>query len=139
MEEKIIETLKSQHQILKSVLTSARQDVDDSSINPGLILEKLKDFSSLLQTHMQLEDNIFYPQILEKQKNKGMENKDTEDFISEMKKIYSAVKVFLENYDQAEKIAEKRIQFGTELDDVVTMLLLRIESEEDGVYLYWSL
>lgn len=99
----------------------------------------LRKFTADLQEHLQLENNVFYFELLKKMKEHGVDTGSTEKFIAEMNVIGNAVMSFLGKYDSAESIKNLLSDFKIELPDIITALNLRIESEESGVYSYWEL
>jgi regulator of sigma D len=72
-------------------------------------------------------------------KDRGQDTAKTEQFIAEMKEIGKSVKEFLDKYNSVEIIGQNLAEFKPEFENVVSILNLRIESEESGVYAYWGL
>jgi hypothetical protein len=89
--------------------------------------------------HLELENNKFYPELLDQMKKKGQDISKTELFIAEMKGIEAVVLAFLKKYSNAEGIEKNKEELKTELLDVIDALTLRVEAEEVGVYSYWGL
>ena len=89
--------------------------------------------------HLELENNKFYPELLDQMKKKGQDISKTELFIAEMKGIEAVVLAFLKKYSNAEGIEKNKEELKTELLDFIDALTLRVEAEEVGVYSYWGL
>lgn len=134
-----MEKLIFQHQNLKEKIEQIKNNAADETINPRLIAQELAEFWSLLNEHLKLENDIFYPSIIKKLEEKNMDTSKTQKFFEEMKDIEAGIKVFLDNYHSETAISEKVEDLKKDLDKIISALDFRISSEEDGVYMYWTL
>ena len=137
--ENIVTTMIRQHRELQKevgvvVEILKKQPVDASGIAKGL-----EQFKKDLVEHLSLENDVFYVELLEKMKAKGQDATKTEQFIAEMKDIEKTVVAFLDKYKEAQNIEDKLDEFKKEFEGLVDVLVLRIESEEIGVYAYWGI
>lgn len=137
--ENIIETLKEQHKGLKQQLESAMAETKAEKPNGADVVHNLNDFGTLLKAHLLIEDGIFYPKILEKMRSKNMPTAGTEEFIKHMGVIAKDVYEFLDKYKEPGEIENDIKNFKQNLEKITSTLVLRITSEEDGVYMYWNL
>jgi len=135
----IILTMIGQHRILQKDLNLAMETFTEDTKNKILIIDAaLRKFKGDLIEHLNLENGILYTELMREMKEKGEDTTNTENFINEMKKIGDAVIEFLEKYSDEEKIGEHIKELPGELKDIISVLDIRIESEELGVYSYWS-
>lgn len=104
--------------------------------SPENILEALQGFVALLLAHLKLENETFYPQLLQLMEAKQMNTEKTQQFIEEMKKLEGVVFSFVEKFDSVQKIQGKMDTFNGGMTEIEKILQLRIESEENGVYAY---
>jgi regulator of sigma D len=138
--EKIVETLVSQHTELQVLLGEIEQKATCASDCAEIVtLHEL--FLKKLEGHLSLEDEFFYPKILEgmRRKNIASEQVDkTKLFINKMKDIEMQVVQFFDTYKTEESIQEKKEAYLRELKDIMTILIMRIETEEDSIYIMWD-
>jgi len=137
MPEDIITTLKKQHQELKGILTGIKDKLYTAAPDSLDISAWLVNFKKALAKHLDLENNIFYPELLKKMKERNLEVGGTELFIGEMKTLEREIVDFLSKYDEPKKIEAKLDRFKPEFDFIISSLMIRVTSEEDSVYLYW--
>ncbi len=137
MQENLITILKEQHSVLKKEMIDLKSEVEKNAPNCVLIAASLANFRNSLLEHLALEDNVFYPQLIEKFKKQNLSIDSITLFINEMKVIGEKVTAFLGKYENADVIKTNLLEFKTSLYNIVSTLLIRIESEEDGVYIYW--
>ncbi len=123
-----------QKDLAHTLVLSTSEEKDFTEIE-----KSLEQFHKDLLEHIHLENDIFYVQLLEQMKNKGQDTVKTEIFISEMKKIGESVMSFLDKYKEPNSINSQLANFQTELNGVISVLNLRIDTEESGVYAYWGL
>jgi regulator of sigma D len=135
----IVETMIFQHRVLQKDLGAVSVLTKEEKPNSEEIIKLLKQFATDLSAHLQLENDVFYVQLLKKMKDQGQDTADTEQFILEMKKIGDTVMAFLGKYKEAASVANEIVAFTQELNGIIPILNLRIESEESGVYDYWKL
>ena len=133
----IVSTLIEQHKVLKQEITMVLDIASQGNPDFEKIIQGLEKFKQDLVEHLDLENNVFYVQLLKKMKANSQNTDQTEQFIAEMKNIEKIVLAFLEKFDQL-TIKEKIDEFRKELAEIIDALVLRIESEESGVYMYWG-
>lgn len=135
----IISKMTSQHRVLQKHLSDAMSL--SSSIEPDCpeIDRILKQFNKDLSGHLELENNVFYVELIEKMRKKNWDTAKTEQFINAMKDIGKIVISFLERYKDDKIIKSEMAEFRPELKSIIDMLNLRVESEEAGVYTYWGM
>jgi len=124
--QELVSTLKAQHRSLQADLSAALDGT-----NSALALTK---FRNDLLEHLQLENEVFYPDYLEKQGKKGEDVTKTKEFIKQMDDIGNVVMAFLNKYNAAEAITATTEDFKKELETIIRTLNLRIETEEEGVF-----
>lgn len=137
--ENIIENLTAQHRLLQKDLGKVLDLSKEENPNAVEIDIGLRQFTTDLQEHLHLENDIFYTELLKRMRDKGVDTTKTEDFISQMKEIGVVVMGFLTKYKDTENIKGRFEDFKNELGNIISALNLRIESEESGVYGYWSI
>lgn len=137
--ENIVSRLISQHRILQKDLS----DIANLSVNNNLdyfeIDRILKQFNKDLISHLELENNIFYAELIKRMEKANQDTVKTKQFIDEMEEIGKTVIGFLDKYKNSEIIKNKIIEFKSELNSIINVLNLRIESEEAGIYTYWGM
>lgn len=134
----IIEKMKDQHKLLQVDLVGALNVAKGENPNISEMSQGLKKFNDDLSDHLSLENDTFYPELLKRMKDKGLDISKTEIFINQMKDIGVQVITFLEKYSVVSSIDTQLEDFKRELTNIISILNLRIESEESGVYLYWE-
>ena len=137
--DNIIEVMVAQHRVLQKDLGTALELSKEQITNFSVINDGLLKFSIDLPEHLQLENDIFYPELLNRMKNKGVDTSKTQEFINQMIEIGVAVSAFLVKYKDAQSINGQFESFKKEIPSMVSALNLRIESEESGVYDYWEI
>ncbi len=137
--DNIIERMVQQHRNLQKDIGIALVLSKNEEIKANEINAYLKQFSLDLKEHLNLENGIFYPKLIDAMKSKGIDTLKTEDFINQMKEIGVVVTAFLEKYTEISNIEKDLSIFIKELENIISVLNLRIESEEDGVYSYWGM
>lgn len=135
----IVSTMISQHRTLQKEVGAVSAILDSGEINTKKISDGLEQFKKDLVEHLELENNVFYAELLTEMKKKGQDTSKTEQFIAEMKDIEKVVIAFLEKYKDAQSISNSIEEFKKEFSGIGETLTLRIESEEAGVYSYWGL
>jgi len=136
----IVEILKAHHKLLigeVNAIFEVTEELNGSGDGFIEIDKLLKDFASDLGEHLSLENNIFYVNLLDRMRELGQDTSNTEVFIEEMKGIEKVVIAFLKKFDNPEAIEKNTADFKKEFPVIKDTLLLRIESEESGVYEYW--
>lgn len=135
----ILTILLYQHHLLRKHLVNIREKMVTSSPDFSGIIAELKNFQDVLTVHLNLEDGEFYPQIIRHLEEKRADTKSVREFIAKMKEIGREVYGFLDRYDTALKIEHDLAQFKKDFMHIEGVLLLRISTEEESVYLYWEL
>ena len=137
--QNLVTIMIAQHRILQKDLSAVSVLADDGKEKCDAIDVLLKQFRSNLANHLELENNTFYKELLQKMKAKNQDTTKTEQFIAEMNIIAKEVINFLDKYNGCENIKMNIDVFKPELTEIISVLNLRIESEESGVYAYWGL
>lgn len=137
MADNIIEILISQHNQLRNGMNYLKREAENDSPDIDLILGIIAEFKSSINVHMNMENNIFYPRLLAKMGETNDDLTDTLAFIDKMKVIGEKVRLFITKYSEEEAIKKSVFDFRMELNDMISVLTLRLDSEEQGVYLYW--
>ncbi|MBT4209568.1 MAG: hemerythrin domain-containing protein [Candidatus Komeilibacteria bacterium] len=138
--ENLISTLIKQHRSLQQDVTNVLDLCNSAdTTNFTKIDQGIKKFTKNLVEHLELENDTFYVGLLEKMKQAGQDTAKTEQFIAEMKDIEKVVQGFLDKYKDADSIKNGFVDFKDEFTNIKEVLVLRIESEESGVYSYWVL
>lgn len=136
--ENLIQTLLNQHNILRKEMANIKDESEKDLPSAAAIIEHISKFKSELISHLNLENGVFYPKLLEQMKKQGLDITDTVKFIDKMKIIEKKVGGFLEKYSGAPAIENNLADFKLDLNDMISTLMIRIDSEEQGVYLYWQ-
>ncbi|MCX6793097.1 MAG: hemerythrin domain-containing protein [Candidatus Falkowbacteria bacterium] len=137
--ENIVPTMIGQHRVLQKDLGAALELVTSEASDIKNIINNLEKFSIDLPEHLQLENGVFYPNLISKMKERNIDTAKTEDFINQMKEIGVVIMAFLDKYKAETDIESQLEVFKEELASVVSALNLRVESEESGVYGYWEI
>lgn len=126
--QSLIDTLIKQHRNLQIELTKAAQ------ANPSEAKMLLKQFKINFDQHLELENGTFYPEILKTMREKHMSTGGTQRFMVLMLEITKTVQDFLDKYPDANTINQNLAGFQKELESVIRVLNIRIESEEERVF-----
>jgi len=138
MDKNIINILIGQHNVLKRQTAGIKTESQKDAADFTAIFAGLKEFEKSFAGHLELENNFFYPNLLRKLESRGVDMREIRKFIDEMKQIEKDVYGFLGKYDTAEKIEKNFGPFEPDLNETIVVLLIRIYSEENGVYLSWE-
>ena len=136
--DNIIETMVMQHRILQKYLGEIKIFAEAAEPEINLIGRNLRSFAVALAGHRQLEEGIFYPELLKRMAERGSDITKIKEFIGEMIKISEVIEVFLNKYPSEAELRTYLSDFRPALEEVSQKLNLRIESEEAGVFSYWS-
>ena len=137
--EKIVETLVAQHKVLQQNLGAVSKLADlGESFSPEIVAG-LAEFTNNLMAHLKLEDEEFYPELLKKMEEKDMDVLNTKKFIDQMKTIAVVVTSFLGKYGNVKAYKGTVDEFKKDLAGIIQALSLRVESEEMGVFTYWTI
>ncbi len=137
MQENLVAILKEQHAVLKKEMINLKKEAEKETPDIMTIAGFLNNFKNSLLEHLALEDNVFYPQLIDKFKKQNLNTDSIAVFIEEMKVIGKKVWVFLDEYKNTDNIKNNLPDFKSSLYHIISTLLIRIESEEERVYLYW--
>jgi hemerythrin-like domain-containing protein len=137
MPQDLITTLIAQHNELRAHM----QHLDALAL-PGKeaaseTISVLTAFKRTLMAHMHLENKQFYPIVLKKFKQKETETKNLLRFMEEMENIGKTVLLFCDRYKTVEAVAADGAGYRRDLKAMIGVLMIRISSEEDGIFLYW--
>ena len=135
----IISILIKQHRTLQAEVKEIIKVLGNDPIDIQIIVNGLIQFEKDLTEHLELENKIFYKELLEKMEEKGQDTIKTKSFIAEMDEITETVVVFLKKYEKADNIENSLDEFIKEFNEIGEILNLRIQSEEAEVYFYWNL
>lgn len=138
MDNNLVDILIKQHNELRREIAVIKEESQKDAPVFSALSVGLEQFGKLLAGHLNLENNVFYPKLLEKLESKGLNTADTRKFIDEMKEIGKQINGFLGKYGSAEQIEKNFNSFKPDLNEMIAVLLIRIYSEENGVYLYWE-
>jgi regulator of sigma D len=136
--ENIIQTMIDQHRVLQQNLGKAKDLASQNKPDLSGIITELEEFKKNLLEHLKLENGEFYPELLKKMEAKNMDVSKTKEFIAEMDEIGKVVMAFLEKYSKPEIIEGSADKFKEDLKGIISALNLRVESEESGVFTYFS-
>ena len=137
MEKDIVQTLKFQHIELKNVVNKVSESAEGDTPDFSLIFEGLNSFKDKLDEHLKLEDNAFYPEVLKKLESQKINIEDTKEYWEKMGGIKNEIMIFLNKYNSEASIKSNLDDLRGELKKIIEALLLRIDSEESGVFTYW--
>lgn len=134
----VISEMIKQHEELKSDIVSVMDSVRQDNPNFTKAVADLVKFSNDLKIHVESENKLFYDELLREIKTAGQNTSGTEEFIAEMTNIGKVIFNFVERFSDAEKIKKDFANFKKEIVDIREILILRVESEETGVFAYWE-
>lgn len=137
MNDNLIQTLLNQHIILRKEMANIKDESEKDLPAGAVIIEYISKFKTELVDHLNLENSVFYPKLLEQMKKQDLDITDTVKFIDKMKIIEKKVDGSLEKYSDAMSIEKNLANFKFDLNDMISTLMIRIDAEERGPYLYW--
>lgn len=138
--ENIVSVLIKQHRLLQQDVEDTLTLCNGADTTPFDQIDKgLKKFKDDLVEHLDLENNTFYVELLDKMKKAGQDTAKTEQFIAEMKDIEKVLYAFFDEFGSADAIKNNFAKFKDDFANIKSVLTLRVESEEAGVYSYWGL
>ena len=138
--EKMVEVLVFQHNELRTLLRQIEQQAVQLS-DYSELMTLHGTFLKKLEGHLSLENDFFYPKILEGMKQKHVSEdqiEKTQAFIGKMKDIEVQVLGFFDAYGTAESVASKKEEYLRDLKTMISAILVRIETEEEGIYIMWD-
>ncbi|MCF6276593.1 MAG: hemerythrin domain-containing protein [Candidatus Magasanikbacteria bacterium] len=136
MKKDIVKVLTFQHDELRDELKkiSKKKDTEIQKIH-----KSLEVFTEKLEKHLKLENEYFYPRLLRKMDKVGVDSKKTKDFISKIKYIEKTVYSFLQEFETSKDIKGDFSGFKKDFKSMKQGLTLRIDAEEESIYMYWKL
>lgn len=137
-ETNTLSVLLYQHHLLRRSLKGAREKIFTPHADLEGAERDLAEFRYILNTHLKIEDGIFYPHILRNLEAKNINTKSIKEFIAKMKDIGDRVYRFLDTYPTTAQIVANRDRFQKDFSRMEEILLIRISTEEESVYLYWD-
>lgn len=133
----LIPKLINQHKNLRKELGRVQSEITAGPIDFLELNADLVNFKKLFETHLKLENGVFYPRLIEKFRGRKIETGYIEKFKREMQTFEQEVTAFLRRYDEPAKIESGIDRFKPEFNFMVSSMMMRITSEEDSVFLYW--
>lgn len=137
--DNLIETLVRQHRNLQEQLANILELSPEGDRSVEIVKSAFEIFSSDLEKHLELEKDVFYPELLKRMEAKGGDVLMMRKFIDQMDEIGVSIRAFVEGYRNLSFGVEQLGSFKKELKRIITLQNLRIETEESGVYGYWKL
>lgn len=134
-DKELMRILKAQHDNLKRLLTQTKAEAEKLQPDYEKIQNTLLEFKGRLLEHLLLENGTFYPRVFAKLSSKNEEVESAKEFMKSMVAIEAVVFAFFDKY-LPDKVKNKFSAFLGNLDFMIRSLMLRIESEEEGIYLY---
>lgn len=134
--KRLMQTLRAQHQELREILATISKEIGKKITNSRMCRDDLKLFRTKLTEHLTLEDNIFYPEVFKILEEQGRDIQKTKEFVNEMKIIGGKVFGVLDTYSSEVEIEKDFSTFTKKVQEMIEQILLRISTEEDGVYMY---
>jgi iron-sulfur cluster repair protein YtfE (RIC family) len=134
--QKLLDLLLAQHHQLREDLTAIDNELPREIPDFQNIFSKLSQYKNNLAGHLQTEDQSFYPLLLKQLEKNQLAIENTKRFIDEMTTIGAHIQVFFERYPSPEQIASGFPDFIHDFQSMSREILLRISTEEDGVYTY---
>ena len=98
------------------------------------VLDDLNSFSLEYQTHIQMEEQYFYPYVFKKYENNPNLYSMLKKKQEEMQGITKVLINFLNKYSTVDKIEKKYYDFMKELEKIGEVLTERVHFEEHDMY-----
>lgn len=133
----IVKIMTAQHALLKDSLATIKANISSGTLNFSEMFEGQENFKKELFQHLELENETFYPCFLSGLKKMELPETKIDSiklFINEMDNIAVKVMSFLTKYSTLESIETGVKEYSRDLDSLISILLMRIESEEESVY-----
>ena len=134
--DNIVSVLIKQHRDLQGEVNFVLDLIDNNFDSPKIVAS-LTEFKKDLDSHVELEKS-FYEELLRKMENAGQDTKNTRIFMGEMIGIGKIIYDFLDRYNVAKYVEDNKESFSFEMKKIKETLWLRIESEEEGVYVSYN-
>ena len=135
MEETLVQKLQEQHKQIDLILNSLSKEINSENVDAVYVFDNLQKFNNILTEHLKLEDENFYPKLLETLEEKKENTDEIKEFIEQMDRIVKQVKSFLNFYDSVDMIKQADntiMQF--EFEEMMNDLETRINVENLFVY-----
>ena len=133
--QQLIAELKRQHLELRSELVSVQEKTTlPDTVDGNAIILDLAKFKEDLEEHTKLESNTLYPDYLTKKMARGESIDSIHNFMDQISTIEQSVMSFLDKYSTAESVEKSAQVFSNDLNEIISTLATRIESEEMGVF-----
>jgi len=139
MKGDIVAIMISQHRDLQEDLDKIKDLVKAGIKSSKAIDSGLKGFAKDLTEHLDLENNVFYVQLIKKMEEDKQDTKKTKEFIADMKRIEVVINKFLKKYGDTKSIEKNFETLTLDLKSTIKILNMRIKCEEEGLYAYWNL
>lgn len=136
--KELVSALRKQHKNLSENISKCLEEVETDSPDYEKILEDLRAFNKDLGGHLDMENDIFYPELLQYLGGKGLPISGIEKFIEEMMGVQEKMDGFFAKYDNIEKVKGSENDFAADLREMAAILSLRIEAEDDCAYVYFE-
>ena len=140
MGEDMVSVLIAQHRELRRLIEEIQRQAVLATEYAGVI-DLQVSFLKKLAGHLKLENDFFYPKIVSGMIQRAVSKEQQEKtvgFIAKMKDIEAQVLCFFDEYQTPESIAERKESYLSGLKEIIAVLMLRIETEEEGVYMLWD-
>ena len=124
---KLIDELKTEHQVLLSELTA----IKDGGITDEKNQERLHGIKTALLNHLKKEDDHLYPALIKAAKGNTSLEFRVQHFASEMDKVAEHALGFFNKYESA---AEVSLDFFKDYGRLASTLKQRIKNEEAILY-----
>ena len=131
-DNKLIKNLKQDHKELLNIFQKIVKDAKKGNIDR--ILEDLDDFKFEFKTHIQLEEQYFYPYVLKKHKNNSNIASMLKKKEEEMQEITKTLFIFFDKYENKDYLKNNLDKFKQELTILGNALKERIHFEENNMY-----
>lgn len=138
-DDEMLPTLLAQHNELRAEIKDMHEQAADPVSNANTLYDDMQALQKTIAVHITLEDGVFYPKLLKKMGEQHLDIIKTKEFIEQMKVIGAQMSAFLEEYNSVEKIKASPEKYREMLETVSSVLMIRISTEEDSVYLYWDM
>lgn len=137
--ENIIQRMKDQHAgILETIRAILNLTKNADNINTDEVFKGLDVFKKRLAEHLELENNVFYVELIKRMEAAGDDTEEAKTFINGMKNIETGLNAFLERFAADEDLKLRPTNFTDELISIKNQLKIRVDAEEGGIYTYWD-
>ncbi|NTW22724.1 hemerythrin domain-containing protein [Candidatus Falkowbacteria bacterium] len=137
----MVQKLIEQHAKLRALLEEMKAAAEQSEGNASVVSLQAA-FKEALIAHLALENEDFYPRLIAAIGASDIPTEGVERikrFIAGMKEIGESVNDFLKKYQSEDLIMRNWNDYRKDLAKCTSLLEIRMESEEDGVYMEWEI